>query len=119
MSDIRKIRLPNGQFFSLRDDGILIDTTAGWASKPTLQSEVGYIYIYSDYKTVDGNNVPGIKIGDGNAYLIDLEFIDEVYARHIEDNVIHVSQSDRDFWDNKVTCYIDPEKNNKLVFSKE
>lgn len=118
MADMRKIRLPNGQTFSLRDDGILMDTTANWNKQPQLQSQVGYIYIYTDYKTVDGNNIPGIKIGDGNAYLIDLEFLDELYARHINDNVIHVTQSEKNFWNNKVNCFIAPEQDNKLVFSR-
>ena len=92
-------------------------TTEYWNEHP-IQTEQGYIYIYSDYKQLDNEDIPGIKIGDGNAYLADLPFIDSIYAQHIVNTVIHISQSDRDFWDDKVTCFIDPNNNNKLIFTK-
>ena len=92
-------------------------TTEYWNDHPT-QTEEGYLYIYSDYKQLDGRDIPGVKIGDGNAYLSDLPFTDSIYAQHIANAVIHVSQSDRNYWDNKVTCFIDPNNNNKLIFTK-
>lgn len=119
MADLRTITLPNGQTYSLRDDGILFNTTAYWNSQTTLVSQEGYIYIYTDHQTKDGDDIPGIKVGDGNAYVVDLPFMDDVYAAHIADSVIHVTQADKTSWNNKVTCYIDPNKADKLVFSKE
>ena len=44
---------------------IYYDTTANWNAQATMISEAGAIYIYSDYSTVDGVSVPGIRIGDG------------------------------------------------------
>ena len=118
MSVIRKIRLPDGTVLNIKSDGILYDTVAGWASKPKLISEPNTMYVYTDYQSVDGQDVPGIKIGTGNAYLIDLPFIDILYARHIADNVIHITQEEREFWNNKVTAFIAPEQSDKLVLSK-
>lgn len=55
------------------------DTTDEWNSKRLLVGQKSHIYVYSDFKTVvvDGEEVqvPGIKIGDGNSYLIDLPFV--------------------------------------------
>jgi len=104
---------------SLNVPHILFNTTAGWGAQASLQSQSGYLYVYTDHQTLDNVNIPGIKIGDGNAYLIDLPFIDAVYIQHIADSVIHVTQGDRNFWDNKVTCFIDPDKGDKLVFTKQ
>lgn len=104
---------------SLHVPHILSDTVAGWAAKSSLQSQEGYLYVYTDHQTISGVNVPGLKIGDGSAYLIDLPFIDAVYADHIANTIIHVTQADRARWDSKVTCFIDPNKSDKLVFSTE
>ena len=97
---------------------VISHTTAEWAEMITYVSQKDYIYVYTDYQQVDGKDVPGIKIGDGNAYVVDLPFIDEVYARHITDRVLHITQEEREFWNNKVTCYIDPFQADKLIFSK-
>ena len=40
------------------------NTVAEWDSQPQLLSEKGAIYIYSDYATVDNQDIPNIKIGD-------------------------------------------------------
>ena len=117
-NSIRRFRLPDGTVVNLKSDGILYDTVAGWASKPKLISEPNIMYVYTDYQVVDGENVPGIKFGDGNAYLIDRPFIDILYARHIADNVIHITQKEREFWNNKVTAFIAPEQADLLVLSK-
>lgn len=110
----------NGTTYATSGGGesyIYSDTTAGWASQATLVAQANNIYVYTDYQSASGQNIPGIKIGDGNAYLIDLPFIDTIYAQHIADSEIHVSSTDRTNWDNKVTCYIDPNDNTKLIFS--
>ena len=52
-----------------------------WDSDKFFISEKNVIYIYSDYKTIErqGKEIvsPGIKIGDGTSYLIDLPFLDD------------------------------------------
>ena len=99
---------------------VLYADTATWNSQAQLVSQEGYIYIYSDYKQDgEGNNIPGIKVGDGNAYLIDLPFSTKLIDEHIADAVIHVTASDKTSWNNKVTCYIDADHTTRLVFSKD
>lgn len=101
-------------------DKVLYADTATWNSQAQLVSQLGYLYIYSDYKQDDeGNNIPGIKVGDGNAYLIDLPFSTKLIDEHIANAVIHITQAERDFWNNKVTCYIDENNITRLVFSKD
>lgn len=101
-------------------DKVLYDNTASWNSQAQLVSQQGYIYIYSDYKQDgEGNNIPGIKVGDGNAYLIDLPFSTKLIDEHIANAVIHITQAERDFWNNKVTCYIDENNITRLIFSKD
>ncbi len=88
------------------DKQVYFDTTAGWNAQSSLVSQEDKIYIYTDYKTDgSGNKIAGIKIGDGNAYLIDKPFIDELYFDHIQDNSIHVTTSDKQRWNNAVNCY--------------
>lgn len=99
---------------------VLYADTATWNRQAQLVSQIGYIYIYSDYKQDgEGNNIPGIKVGDGNAYLIDLPFSTKLIDEHIADAVIHITSAERDFWNNKVTCYIDENNITRLVFSKD
>lgn len=99
---------------------VLYADTASWNSQPQLVSQVGVIYIYSDYKKdTEGNNIPGLKVGDGNAYLIDVPFLTKLIDAHILDNIRHITSSERDSWNNKVTCYIDVNNSTRLVFSKD
>ena len=85
---------------------IYFDTTANWNAQVTLVSESNAVYIYTDYQTIDGHSVAGIKVGDGMAYVIDLPFLDTIYARHIQDEVRHITQSEREFWNNKNRAYM-------------
>lgn len=97
---------------------ILYDTTANWDSQTQLESIQGVVYVYSDYDVdEDNNNVPGIKIGDGNAYLIDLPFTDSLFKQHIQDTVSHITAAERTAWNNKVRCYIDTLDDEKLIFT--
>ena len=87
----------------------------------------GEIIIYNDYSTiqkeVDGViqniKVPAIKIGDGTSYLIDMPFTDDAYARHILDTVVHITAAERESWNNKVRCFIDPENAQNIVFTTD
>lgn len=99
--------------------GVQYDTEENWNAQPQLTAAKGVIYVYSNHDiSAEDRFIPGIKIGDGVSYLIDMPFIDNKYAIHIADTIIHVSTDDREFWGDKVTCDIDPIKDNVLVFTK-
>ena len=84
---------------------VLSDTTAGWNAKRDLISVKDTVYVYTDFDVVDGKRVPNIKIGDGNAYLIDLPFI----------ATSGVSEKQITFWNNKVSVIIDPTDPENLI----
>lgn len=99
------------------DNRVLYATTETWNSQPSLVARKGFIYIYSDWKTdTVGNPLAGIKIGDGNAYLIDMPFLDDMYYAHINDAIVHITKEEREFWNNKVRCYM-AEDNTNLIFT--
>ena len=94
------------------------NTKEYWDSNNNLVSIKDAIYVYTDYKQLkNGDNIPGVKIGDGLAYLIDLPFIDVEITEHILNDQIHVSQQDRDKWNNKVRCFINEKDIENLCFS--
>lgn len=84
------------------------DTTAAWNAFTGFVPMKGEIIVYTDRYQKDGVNVPGIKIGDGNAYLVDLPFADpqdsesilSELRQHTNNDDIHVSSEDRTKWDN-------------------
>lgn len=90
------------------------DTTANWDNAIGFIPLAGEIIVYDDYRTITYDdhgetrtkNVPGIKIGSGNAYVQDLAFIDgDIYDKlveHIENEDIHVALGEKAFWNNKV-----------------
>ena len=86
---------------------IVSATTEEWNSKPTRVSVKDIVYVYTDYKVVNGKNVPGLKIGDGVTYLIDLPFIS---------GGCEVTQEQIDSWNNKVSITIDPNDQETIVF---
>lgn len=102
---------------------IYYDTTANWNSRSTLVAEAGALYVYSDHSVVNGENVPGVKIGDGLAYLIDMPFVADDIANsittHINNSAIHVSSNDRRYWNNKVTAIIDLLDSEHLILTTE
>lgn len=108
---------------TLEDLGITrvyYDTTENWNSQPSLMTKEKAIYIYWDHqKDKDNNDVPGIKIGTGREFLIDAPFIDALYTEHIMNTYIHVTQADKDFWNNKFRCYISAEDDEELVFTTD
>ena len=101
---------------STQDLGIVSEnTTAGWNDNPQYLPKAGEICVYTDHITVQddqGHDVvfPGIKIGDGNSFLIDLPFADDGtrylvlqrLSQHEQNMAIHVSPEDRVFWNNKL-----------------
>lgn len=88
-------------------------TTAYWNAQSSLIAESGHIYAYTDYTTVEGNDSPGIKVGDGVTILSELPFVSgdtTVLDAHIANTVIHVTAAEKESWDNKV----DPEEGKGL-----
>ena len=98
------------------------DTTEHWNAVRTFIPLRGEIIIYTDHGQIDdgfGNmiNVPGIKIGDGNAYLIDLPFVGnetryDILAQlkaHADDDDIHVSVLEKQFWNDKLNYEVNGE----------
>lgn len=96
------------------------NTTAYWNAHPGYQPAAGEIVIYIDRKVEQGVTYAGIKIGDGNAFVADLPFVGDVdmadINAHMANTTIHVSQSDRDRWDDKLNCDINGET---LIFNRD
>ena len=98
---------------------VYTDTTENWNEKIGYIPERGDIVIYSDKGQIVDDygetvNVPGVKIGDGNAYLIDLPFVgaDVRYQiltelrAHTGNTTIHVTDAEKQFWNNKLNCTV-------------
>lgn len=87
-----------------------IDTTANWETRTDYVPPEGEIVVYSDkFLGSDGSTlIPAIKIGDGMAYVVDLPFLSDetrdLLADHINNTIVHVTQEDKDAWNEKVTC---------------
>ena len=107
---------------------VLYGTTSHWNSQLSFVPEEGQIVIYSDHGTIEDNgetiNVPALKIGDGNAYCIDLPFVgDDVIASilarisaHEANTNIHTSLEEKTKWNNKVDVLVDGKI---LAFTRE
>ena len=93
---------------------IYYGTTEYWTSQRTLISEKNVLYVYTDYDEVDENKLPAFKLGDGNAYLIDLPFLDaKINAKidtHIADAICHITQEEREYWNSKVRVIEDGDR---------
>lgn len=108
------------------DTFVQVRTTKEWNEDIHFQSKKGIFYIYSDYKIQeqDGKNVyvPGIKVGDGLAYVVDLPFVNDSIQQqlnqHVLDSDAHVTLQEKEFWNGKVTCFTDSEDSENLIFSK-
>lgn len=98
---------------------ILYNTTEYWNSHPQLVAKKGYLYIYSDHKQIDNDDIAGIKVGDGTSYLIDMPFIDKPLDEHVSNTIKHITAEERTFWNNKVRCFIDPENEQHLIFTTD
>ena len=94
-----------------------------WNADASLIAQKDVLYIYSDYKTIqiDGKQIllPGLKIGDGMSYLIDMPFvnstdsgIEQLILDHINNNVIHISAAERNFWNNKLNYSFNEQSQN-------
>lgn len=97
-----------GNYGDLTRKPIHQKTKSEWDSEPNTIAELNNIYVYLDYFNVDGVSTPAIKIGDGTSYLIDLPTV----------NGLSVSEAEKIFWNNKVTCFLATVDNENIVFSK-
>ena len=100
-------------------------TTEYWDAQPSLVGEKSHIYVYTDYAvTKNGEEsvlVPNIKIGDGNAYLIDNPFVatsvEEIVDLHVNDTTQHITEEERNMWNNKVECHLSEGDSETIVFT--
>ena len=103
------------------NSSIVTNTTEGWNEQTTLIGKAGTIYVYTDYLAISGTSIPGIKIGDGQSYLVDIPFVagdTAALAAHAGDTTIHVTAEEKAFWNNKVTCFMSSGDVETLVFTK-
>lgn len=99
-----------------------------WDLNPNFLSEKNVLYIYTNYAIINKDDkkiaIPGLKIGDGKSYLIDLPFVNdssnfnEILIDHINNNVIHISAADRLFWNNKLNLTLREQEQN-LILNRE
>jgi len=100
------------------------DTTAKWNNARGFVPLSGEIIVYTDFDTDDnGNDIPNIKIGNGNAYVQELPFLGVSDSKklldHISNTSIHVSSADRLLWSNKLNVDDDMEiEGETLVFNR-
>lgn len=100
------IELDNGSKV-ITGDVVHINTTAFWNEHVDFIGHKNHIYIYSDYDSVDGESIPAMKVSDGLGYLIDQPFVTlnaSLLMNHIRNTEIHITQYEREFWNNKVRC---------------
>lgn len=109
----------SNSIYTINTDGYIASTET-WDSQPELVAKKNVVYIYTDHH-IDkhGRPVPGFKVGDGSSYLIDMPFNDEMMVEHIENNEIHITNEEREFWNNKVTTIISEVDNEELIFTRE
>lgn len=100
---------------------ILSDTNENWNMYPNTVSIKDTIYIYTDYQiNSEGKYVPGIKIGDGVTFIVDLPFIHDILNSQITNilaNYCTVTNEEKKFWNDKMRCYMDDVDKEKLIFT--
>lgn len=104
-------------YTKIHSDILQYNTTAGWSAQPQLKSKAGCLYVYTDYSSVNNQDVPGFKFGDGSSYVVDLPFSDAMDALHRANTTIHVTAAEKEAWNNKVRCYVDPNQDDVLIFT--
>lgn len=99
-------------------DNVFARTTVEWNEEPSLIGQNGAIYIYTDYyNDGQGHSVPAFKVGDGLAYLIDMPFVDVNIQNHMNNEDIHVTALEKEFWNNKVRTDQTDIRNENLIFT--
>lgn len=105
---------PSTRIYAPPSSKIISHTTAEWESLGvSTVSESGVLYVYTDYKQDEsGNNIPGFKMGDGNAYVADLPFSSAMFDMHMNNTDIHITAAEREKWNNKVSVLMNESTNN-------
>ena len=103
---------------------VVAKTKAEWQNSGNVTSQPGVLYVTTDYKTVtkDGATyeIPAFKLGDGNAYIVDMPYAtvdEETFLNHVNDRVVHITQVEREFWNNKNRAEIDENNPECLVMT--
>lgn len=111
----------NDLYVTSDDISIKADTTTNWNERTTFVPNKSDIIIYLDKRTVNGTIIPGIKVGDGLTYGIDLPFVgDEIAAdllSHINNTTVHITAAERTKWNNKINCE-DSVSNETLILTR-
>lgn len=102
----------------LQDMGILYNTKEYWAEQVGFVPSPGIIIVYSNQtpfeKDEETHYIPGVKIGDGRTLLSKLSFIgggdSEALEAHIEDTSVHISDNERNKWNDGI---VTPEEREK------
>ena len=102
---------------------IEVRTTEEWNGYTQYVPDANRIIVYSDKSIVDGVPVPGIKIADGKAYVVDLPFVGDDLAsefmnalqEHINDHQIHITEEERQFWNNKINYNVNEQSENLIL----
>lgn len=82
----------SGSYNDLIDKPLSEGTSEFWKSQTTYIPKKGEVIIYTDYgQDEKGNNIPNFKVGDGNAYVMDLPFAgcNFLLQIHINDKSVH------------------------------
>ena len=106
------IKLPFVNADGINGSTIYADSMINWEANPLFIPKKGDIIIFFDKTKIikDGSEIeiPGFKIGDGKAYNIDLPFVgDDIIEQllaHINDTSKHVTEKEREYWNNKISC---------------
>ena len=77
----------------------------------SIKPELGQLVIFTNLRErtkSDGTTITsaGIKLGDGIKTIEQLPCIDWFYWNHIDDEKIHVTEEQKTFWDNKISCEV-------------
>lgn len=103
---------------------VVAKTKAEWQNSGNITSQPGVLYVTTDYKTVtkDGTTyeIPAFKLGDGNAYIVDMPYAtvdEETFLNHVNDRVVHITQAEREFWNNKNRAEIDENNPECLIMT--
>lgn len=99
----------------IKQNSMSENTIAGWGDNPTYVPARGEIVLYTDAESIvdgEGNRhfYPDIKIGDGSVPVVDLPFvtdaariaIGDMLTSHVQDEVRHITQQEREFWNAKL-----------------
>ena len=101
------------------------NTSEYWRVNPQFVPLDGEIVVYTDYQIVNGHFVPAVKIGDGKTAIVALPFViggnsgdntAEALNAHISDTSVHVNESERFLWNNKLNYRMDGET---LIFTTD